>query len=320
MQLTIILLIIFIILLFYLILKKVFQHLKKKKIEQICSLHIEEYKREKPYSTLSVELSNLGNYFNPNYIISKTNNETISVTHMPKNILNFSQDTKEYNLSWSKFFNNAKEFKLYYAQREVSDKLRDELIIPDEAKNKGKIENIVMWVGAGEQFTPLHFDHDDGFLCLISGTKRVRLINPILTKELKAYTTLMYSEFQSIDDFRKDYMEKYDVLPDIMEFNLRKGDILYIPAGWWHDVLSGNEFNMAYTIWLYPEEFGKKYNYDYAVKRIELLQDRKIPKYIKPKDLSNEELKKMWKSGIINGINFEKNLWIRNPIYTDIYD
>ena len=43
-------------------------------------------------------------------------------------------------------------------------------------------------------------------------------------------------------------------------------------------------------------------------------------KFIKPKNLSNEELSKMWKSGLVNGTNFEKNLWIPNPVFTDIYD
>lgn len=320
MHITILLIILISVFILYLTSKKVLQHFKKKKVNNICTTHIEKYKEERPYTSFQKELVDLGNRMTPNFIISKTKNDKISVTQMPKNVLNFSEDTKDYKITWSNFFNNTKELKLYFAQREVPDNLRDELFIPSEVHNKGKIENIVMWIGGGDQYTPLHFDHDDGFLSIISGTKRVRLINPNLTNELKAYTCLMYSEYQSIDDFKKAYFEEYNSLPDILEYNLRAGDCLYIPAGWWHDVLSGSDINMAYTIWLYPEEFGKKYDYDFAVKRIEMLQNREIPKFIKPKNLSNEELSKMWKSGLINGTNFEKNLWIPNPVFTDIYD
>jgi len=320
MSATIFFLLLILIIILYFTSKKVFKFLLSKKIDKICKQYVSKTLDYKPYTTFHSNLILLNNYFDKSFIIEKTGNTKINVSYMPNNILNFSEDVREITTTWSHFFKKIKKINLYYAQKEAPDILKKELYIPEKVDKIGKVENIVLWIGGGNQYTPLHFDHDDGFLCMITGSKRVRLIHPSLTKELSAYTTMMYSKYQSIDDFKKNYFDKYEKHPDIMEFHLRDGDCLFIPAGWWHDVKSGEDFNIAYTIWTYPREFGKKYNYEYTVKRIELIQERKIPKFFRPQGMDNDELKKLWKSGILTSEIWDKNMWITNPVYTDVYD
>ena len=305
---------IFIILIFivYFLSSKIYKFYHIKNINKVVNKNIILDKKKTPIFKISNELKNLSKLWTIDYLIEKEKNNILSVTKMKNNILNFFKNTREIKMNGELFFkiiSRDENCKLYYAQREMSENLKKNIFYPPNIK-KNMICNIVCWIGAGKQFTPLHFDHDDGYLCIIKGSKRVRLINPKYSNKIKPLKCLMYSKYLNIEDI--------DEKIDYLEYTLREGDYLFIPAGWWHDVKTDTGFNIAYTIWL--NCFEGKYNYDKVVRKLELLQYRDIPKMLRPKDLDEEEIKKLWDANLINGNNWEKNLWINNPMYTEIYD
>ena len=294
---------------------KLYKFIINKKNKRIVLSKIDADINKVPIFNMDSKLKSLSLLWTQEYLSKILGSKILSVTKMRKNILNFFKGTKEIKMRGDFFFElitKDSSNKLYYAQKELDENLKKDIFIPPYI-HKENICNIVSWFGTGSQFTPLHFDHDDGYLCLVKGFKRVRLISPKDTNKIKAYKTLMYSEYLSVDNLKKD-----NVTIDVKEYNLREGDYLFIPSGWWHEVQSSNDLNIAYTIWI--NTYEGKYNYNKIMKKMQLLQLREIPEYIRPKSLENNEMKKLWDANIINGNIWEKNLWIQNPMYTDKYD
>jgi hypothetical protein len=93
------------------------------------------------------------------------------------------------------------------------------------------------WLGPARTVTPLHCDYDDNIFAQIWGTKRIFLAPPhhddfLYTRE--ANPVLFGSPF---DPEAPDY----DAFPlarqaAIVEVMVEPGDMLYVPAGWYHQV------------------------------------------------------------------------------------
>lgn len=106
-----------------------------------------------------------------------------------------------------------------------------------------------LWVGPGGHMECLHYDAMDGTLMQLHGSKRVVLFPPSQTFNLYPfpfYAHLRYGlklrswfsrvypdhpDFESFPKLRQALKHKYDI-------TLNPGDVLYIPAGWWHEVTS----------------------------------------------------------------------------------
>ena len=292
--------------------KYLYNYLYQKNIEKKVNQFIENDKAKKPFFIADRNLFNLKNKWTLEYLKKKFEGQKINYTKMNKGILNQFEDIENINSNSDIFFNlisSKNGEKYYHAQCPMIDSLKKEIIIPQDYAKYGNISDIVFWIGGGNMFTPIHFDHDDGFLCVVKGTKNIKLINPKYSSLLKPFQTMMYSEYLNI--------EKTNNIP-YLEYELREGDILFIPAGWWHCVKSSVGINIAYTIWLYPHD--GKYNYDIVLKKLERLQNRKIPKFIHPKTLKFKEIKKLFETNLLNETQYRKNFLISNPMYTDIYD
>lgn len=110
-----------------------------------------------------------------------------------------------------------------------------------------------MYMGPGGHITNLHYDILDGTLVQLHGTKKVVLFPPTQTNNLypfPVYTHLRYGlklrccysqveienpNLQLFPKFQQALPYKYEVI-------LNQGEILYIPAYWWHEVTTlGNE-------------------------------------------------------------------------------
>lgn len=113
--------------------------------------------------------------------------------------------------------------------------------------------DINLWVGPGGHTTCLHYDAVDSILMQLHGAKKILLFPPSqlynvypfpITTHLRhglkrrASYSQVYPEQPNFEAFPRF---KY-ALEQCQESILNQGEILYIPAGWWHEVTSlGNE-------------------------------------------------------------------------------
>lgn len=44
-----------------------------------------------------------------------------------------------------------------------------------------EIDAVNLWMGAGGQKTPVHFDNQENFLCMVDGRKKIRLYEPAMS-------------------------------------------------------------------------------------------------------------------------------------------
>lgn len=123
-----------------------------------------------------------------------------------------------------------------------------------------------IYVAPGGHRSGLHYDSVDGTLIQLHGAKRLVLFPPSQTYNLypfPVYIHLRYGlklrcwfsqvypenpDFQSFPKFQKALQYKREVI-------LTQGEVLYIPAGWWHDVTAlGDEMVCAVNrFWrIYP--------------------------------------------------------------------
>lgn len=97
------------------------------------------------------------------------------------------------------------------------------------------------WIGPANTGLKLHRDMVDNFLVQLKGRKRIRLYSPSETRFLYPATVggnLMYEPSRVDPDHYST--EKF---PDFKQAvytvcELEPGDMLYLPAGWWHHVLN----------------------------------------------------------------------------------
>ncbi|MET0982775.1 MAG: cupin-like domain-containing protein [Telluria sp.] len=95
------------------------------------------------------------------------------------------------------------------------------------------------WLGPAGTVTPLHCDYDDNIFAQIWGTKRIFLAPPhhdefLYTSEANAI--LFGSPFDpEAPDFEKFPLARQATM---IECIVNPGDMLYVPAGWYHQVRS----------------------------------------------------------------------------------
>jgi hypothetical protein len=93
------------------------------------------------------------------------------------------------------------------------------------------------WLGPAGTVTPLHCDYDDNIFAQIWGTKRIFLSPPHHDKFLytsEANAILFGSPFDpEAPDFEKFPLARQATM---IECIVNPGDLLYVPAGWYHQV------------------------------------------------------------------------------------
>jgi len=109
-----------------------------------------------------------------------------------------------------------------------------------------------LWVGPGGHTSSLHYDPMDGILMQLHGCKKVLLFPPSQTYNL--YPIPVYKQLRHGLKLRAVYSQVYPENPDfeafpkfqeaakqVREVILEPGDVLFLPAGWWHEVISLGE-------------------------------------------------------------------------------
>jgi len=146
---------------------------------------------------------------------------------------------------------------LYMAQNDLPAGLLDDIEIPaacqDDSLGAGKLYNTMLWMGPASTVSPLHFDPLDNFLMQITGSKSVWLL-PRSVDSTCLYSGQSHQEQSNTSavDVRKPDLEKYPLFAkiqdEIVTCHLEPGDMLYIPAKWWHAVQS-NEMSISVNAW-----------------------------------------------------------------------
>jgi lysine-specific demethylase 8 len=108
-------------------------------------------------------------------------------------------------------------------------------------------EQINIWLNLQESRSSLHYDSYNNFLVVNHGSKIVTMIPPSYTDHLKPYPII------STSSANHSFMSHNEVvsLTNIIKYDieLSSGDVLFIPEGWWHTVLSAR-CTYAVNIWI----------------------------------------------------------------------
>ncbi len=115
---------------------------------------------------------------------------------------------------------------------------------------------IMFWMSATEPTTSLHYDRNDNLLTQIKGRKRVVLFPPSESRFLYPFPIRSKAPHMSCVDVDNPDLVKYPQYSHAkgLETVLNPGEMLYIPAFWWHHIKS-YELNMAVNFW-YSQSVG----------------------------------------------------------------
>ncbi len=109
--------------------------------------------------------------------------------------------------------------------------LLEEIRLPPDVFGPTLVPNRMgLWIGGAGTHSPMHHDIDDSVLCQVVGRKRVRLAPPEAI-ELLDESNGVYACWDP-----RDPEPIEDGPTKLLEFVLAPGEMLYIPAGWWHQV------------------------------------------------------------------------------------
>ena len=119
------------------------------------------------------------------------------------------------------------------------------------------ISDFNLWVGPSGHVECLHYDPMDGTLVQLHGTKKVVLFAPQQSADLYPFpiavhlrhglrlrcwfsqVTLLQPDYEAFPRFRQAWPQRIEVI-------LKAGEMLYIPAGWWHEVTAlGSEMSCS---------------------------------------------------------------------------
>jgi len=117
-----------------------------------------------------------------------------------------------------------------------------------------------LYLGAGSQRTPLHFDPTENLTIVLQGTKLFRLFPPSASSQLQPRGGLLaaaacwtagvvpavYSDF--------DAWMATSGRPAAADVVVRAGEVLYLPPGWWHAVAGSAEPNVTVVFGYAPSE------------------------------------------------------------------
>ena len=113
---------------------------------------------------------------------------------------------------------------------------------------------ISLWIG-NRTHTATHWDQSQNLACVVAGRRRFTLFPPDQLKNLYVgpLDFTLAGQPTSLVDIDTPDLEAYPRFAEAMEHALRAelgpGDALYIPALWWHDVLSLEDFGSLINFW-----------------------------------------------------------------------
>ena len=113
-------------------------------------------------------------------------------------------------------------------------------------------DETLFWMGSGGQRTPIHYDDAENLLTLIDGTKKIRLYDPSQSNFLYPIERDANGGLTLEVNITDPDLDKYPLFSKAVgiDVELHAGDMLYMPAYWWHEVVSVNR-NVAVNFWFH---------------------------------------------------------------------
>src|SRR4051812_3904301 len=110
-----------------------------------------------------------------------------------------------------------------------------------------------LWFGSAGNVTPLHYDGVSNYFAQLYGRKRFILIDPVYFEDVYPYPIdAEYSHVSAVDAERPD-ADTHPRFLDVPRWQaeLGPGDLLYLPAFWWHHVRS-LDVSVSVNFWCAP--------------------------------------------------------------------
>jgi len=126
--------------------------------------------------------------------------------------------------------------------------------IPVEMLDMTRETLISLWVG-NRTHTRTHWDQSQNLACVVAGRRRFTLFPPEQLKNLYVgpLDFTLAGQPTSLVDIDAPDLETFprfaEALKTALRAELHPGDALYIPAMWWHDVLSLEDFRSLINFW-----------------------------------------------------------------------
>ncbi|XP_046562646.1 bifunctional peptidase and arginyl-hydroxylase JMJD5-like [Haliotis rubra] len=107
-----------------------------------------------------------------------------------------------------------------------------------------------VWFSSGGTKSVLHLDSVDNVNCLMDGTKDFIFIDKRYKPQIEASGFNSERGFSTVDVDRVD-LDKFPGFKSVpwLKAKMKKGDCLFIPANWYHQVYSHQGRNLASNVW-----------------------------------------------------------------------
>lgn len=118
-------------------------------------------------------------------------------------------------------------------------KLGDKTSVPEYIAKHKIHAGPFLWIAREGHYEYTHFDPDEGCLMIVQGEKQVRLISNEFLEEFKPNVIgSMGRTVQSSLELENLSNEELVNLKNVVSYNsvIKPGEMLYIPALWWHQV------------------------------------------------------------------------------------
>lgn len=126
-----------------------------------------------------------------------------------------------------------KEFDLLERMAGLKDDIRPNGLLP-----RRHLSSCSAWVGPRGAHTGLHYDYLDNIAVLLRGTKRFYLARPGTVERLGAASP-KYDRWARLSSIGfADLAATQPQDGSLFVAELRAGDALYVPRGWWHEVIN----------------------------------------------------------------------------------
>ena len=159
------------------------------------------------------------------------------------------------------FMSQPRQWEYYLAEQgmEQTPALLTDVMVPEFAAFMN-VDRTQLWIGAGGQVSPLHHDHWDNILCQLEGTRTFTIFDPFQVEYLyprRGEEDMYFSQVDPANPDLKRFPKFAHAEPTTVVLNA--GEMLFLPAYWWHQVQHAPRRNMAVNFWFFPNEVASAF-------------------------------------------------------------